>query len=592
MRGDHWTVVARSILVRSGSSVASEALAERLSFGAVLLEMDMVGERLQFKKLQGEGPESGWVTIKVKEKVLVQRAIDALVLPENVLRLWALSDIHTDKKENMQWIRELDENAFQEDVLILAGDIANTMEVLEETLLLLKARFQRIFFCPGSLADWWNTCPVMVWPWGGRRLLKLKPQTDEVGDFGLQLRRQIPCNYGGLQIVRRCALDETTPGILNTGAGRLVVVPILAWHHPQWDTEPELQEWQVPALEKTMADYWATRWPQKLRIEDGSVAEAFDQLNERCFQNVMQRRDEFQAVVSFSHFVPRIELNPEKRYLIPSSLAKAVGSAYLKERVEKLKPDVHVFGHTHFGYDMELDGIRYLQAPLATPAERVWAGSLVTLGGFPIERKPCLVWTSDLGFASTYRSSWSKYYQRYGRQPAVTDVIPSLCCNLYTPSSASRTGWIAGRMPIWLFGPLPSRIQEAEMVINEVRNITGRAAVLQRSAKGREKLPPSSQGDPKMLRGEEALGLHAAGAHVFIDVRPPGAAGGCIPGAISLPHPAATETLASLDDDVLLQLCERLNAKSGNMIIYAEEDESSWDAALLLAGYFRIWPTA
>lgn len=29
-------------------------------------------------------------------------------------------------------------------------------------------------------------------------------------------------------------------------------------------------------------DYWATRWPQKLRIEDGSVAEAFDQLNERC----------------------------------------------------------------------------------------------------------------------------------------------------------------------------------------------------------------------------------------------------------------------------------------------------------------------
>lgn len=28
MRGDHWTVVARSILVRSGSSVASEALAE------------------------------------------------------------------------------------------------------------------------------------------------------------------------------------------------------------------------------------------------------------------------------------------------------------------------------------------------------------------------------------------------------------------------------------------------------------------------------------------------------------------------------------------------------------------------------------
>lgn len=66
----------------------------------------------------------------------------------------------------------------------------------------------------------------------------------------------------------------------------------------------------------------------------------------------------------------------------------------------RLKPDVHVFGHTHFGYDMELDGIRYLQAPLATPAERVWAGSLVTLGGFPIERKSLsstmVVFVSDL----------------------------------------------------------------------------------------------------------------------------------------------------------------------------------------------------
>jgi hypothetical protein len=51
-------------------------------------------------------------------------------------------------------------------------------------------------------------------------------------------------------------------------------------------------------------------------------------------------------------------------------LPKAVGSHALGERVAALRPDVHVFGHTHFGWDMELDGVRYMQAALAYPYER------------------------------------------------------------------------------------------------------------------------------------------------------------------------------------------------------------------------------
>merc|ERR1712072_42313 len=65
-------------------------------------------------------------------------------------------------------------------------------------------------------------------------------------------------------------------------------------------------------------------------------------------------------VVSFSHFLPRLELLPEKRYLYFPPLAKFVGSTWLGRRVEQLRPDVHVFGHTHFGWDQEIGGIRYL----------------------------------------------------------------------------------------------------------------------------------------------------------------------------------------------------------------------------------------
>ena len=52
------------------------------------------------------------------------------------------------------------------------------------------------------------------------------------------------------------------------------------------------------------------------------------------------------------------------------NLAKAVGSALLARRMEQLRPDVHVFGHTHFSYDTRLHGTRFVQWPLGYPAEQ------------------------------------------------------------------------------------------------------------------------------------------------------------------------------------------------------------------------------
>lgn len=50
------------------------------------------------------------------------------------------------------------------------------------------------------------------------------------------------------------------------------------------------------------------------------------------------------SLITFSHFLPRIELIPEKRYLLPPTLAKAVGSVPLRNRVDALQPECHVFG--------------------------------------------------------------------------------------------------------------------------------------------------------------------------------------------------------------------------------------------------------
>lgn len=49
-------------------------------------------------------------------------------------------------------------------------------------------------------------------------------------------------------------------------------------------------------------------------------------------------------------------LLPEKRYLFYPNLAKAAGSGPLAQRLRALKPDVHIFGHTHFSWDTNIEG--------------------------------------------------------------------------------------------------------------------------------------------------------------------------------------------------------------------------------------------
>jgi len=61
------------------------------------------------------------------------------------------------------------------------------------------------------------------------------------------------------------------------------------------------------------------------------------------------------------------------------NLAKAVGSDYLAARMKQLKPDVHIFGHTHFSYDVRLGGTRYVQWPLSYPAEQKYAPTAIAL---------------------------------------------------------------------------------------------------------------------------------------------------------------------------------------------------------------------
>mmetsp|Transcript_10204 Transcript_10204/g.30682 ORF Transcript_10204/g.30682 Transcript_10204/m.30682 type:complete len:211 (+) Transcript_10204:57-689(+) len=72
-----WEVVGGGdkggILVRAGQELSSDQLPDRLATGAVVEELTLVGDRLHFKKAEGAGPDSGWVSVRLKDKELLRR---------------------------------------------------------------------------------------------------------------------------------------------------------------------------------------------------------------------------------------------------------------------------------------------------------------------------------------------------------------------------------------------------------------------------------------------------------------------------------------------------------------------------------------
>lgn len=158
-----------------------------------------------------------------------------------------------------------------------------------------------------------------------------------------------------------------------------------------------------------------TRWPEGLDPLDESVAAAIDRVNDERqgwgeFLTALEGGTEPERrahIITFSHFLPRLELCPEKRMLFYPNLPKAVGSDYILRRIQGLaslgstsrgggdggddetrrvaaavgrREHVHVFGHTHFGWDHVIDGIRYIQAPVSYPSEWKQRPGSLTVG--------------------------------------------------------------------------------------------------------------------------------------------------------------------------------------------------------------------
>jgi predicted phosphodiesterase len=229
------------------------------------------------------------------------------------MRIWAVSDLHADFRENRRLLERIPASGHRGDALIVAGDVADNLSLVTDVLGGLRQRFAEVFFVPGNHELWVRNDP-----------------RDSVEKFHAVLAA---CAGAGVR---------TEPG----RAGGAWVVPLFSWYDPAFDVRGEADHASLEAW----SDNYFCRWPP------GPSPDAlFLSMNEPHL------RAYDAPVVSFSHFVPRTELVPAVRWLRFKGLPLVAGSEAIDLQVRRIGAQVHVFGHTHIAEDRVVQGVRYVQ---------------------------------------------------------------------------------------------------------------------------------------------------------------------------------------------------------------------------------------
>ena len=96
-------------------------------------------------------------TRKMPERAQV---VDLIVPAERHLRLFLISDLHVDHRQNHKWMQQCLESLshcserLYFDCLLLPGDLCTSEELFEETMRTLCRSFHKVFFCFGNHEAW------------------------------------------------------------------------------------------------------------------------------------------------------------------------------------------------------------------------------------------------------------------------------------------------------------------------------------------------------------------------------------------------------------------------------------------------------
>lgn len=218
---------------------------------------------------------------------------------------------------------KLAQTGFHNDRLIVAGDLTDDIDLLSEVLVALNNSFASVHFVPGNHELWVDKDSFE------NSLIKF--------DAVMNRSREIGIHVDPYE-------DE-----------ELSIIPLFSWYDFSFG-EPDVY------LKRAWRDFRACKWPEEL----GTAQAISDYFLAKNLENLARQN---KHVISFSHFLPRIDVMPAR---IPEKRRKVypvLGSDKLGLQVSRLNPDIHIYGHSHVNQQIELDHICYVNNAYAYPRE-------------------------------------------------------------------------------------------------------------------------------------------------------------------------------------------------------------------------------
>ncbi len=238
------------------------------------------------------------------------------------MRIFAISDIHIDYDENRKWVFNLSQNEYKKDILIVAGDVTDDLSSLKHTFEALKNRFMEVFFVPGNHDLWVRQNNEMT------SMEKYWQIRNAVDDFHVHMK---PMHFPGL-----------------------VIVPLLGWYDYSFGQPSD-------ELMNIWADFFACKWGKDL--DENAITNFF------IAENNEYTKIKSRFVISFSHFLPRIDLMPS---FIPQKnrvLYPVLGTSKLEKQIRELNSKIHIYGHSHVNRRVTLNDTLYLNNAFGYPHE-------------------------------------------------------------------------------------------------------------------------------------------------------------------------------------------------------------------------------
>lgn len=238
------------------------------------------------------------------------------------MRIFAISDIHIDYTVNERWVFNLSMFDYKEDILILAGDVTYLIPSLIKAFEALKVRFKEVIFIPGNHDLW--VCH--------ERFISSLMKFDLIK-----------------KIARDCGICTEPFHTRN-----LSIVPMLSWYDYSFGRPAE-------ELSNIWTDYWACKMPEG--FDETKLTRHFISMNKTS----INRKNNY--IISFSHFLPRLDLMPDfipfqKRILYP-----VLGTSLLEDLIRKIGSNIHIYGHSHVNQLIRKDGVLYINNAFGYPHE-------------------------------------------------------------------------------------------------------------------------------------------------------------------------------------------------------------------------------